>query len=377
MTAPIVRGWCPGAHTPMRSGDGLIFRVRPRRGRLSRAQMAGLCDVAIRYGSGQIDLTNRANLQVRGVREADFDAVLSALGKLELVDADPDGERRRNILVDPFWKEGDLTSRLAERLERSLASLPELPSKVGFAIDTGIAPILTGAPADFRLEMSEGGLILRADGCAGGRPVTEGNAMAALAEMVEFFDRNRTPERRRMATVAAATPLPPEWTDVPPLPTATLPMPGLSRAGAVFGAAFGRIEAAAIIMLLKQAAAPGVRITPWRMIVLEGAGMVETPDFITTRDDALMHIDACPGAPLCPQASVETRSLAFRAAKLAPRDLHVSGCPKGCARGRRADIVLVGRGGRFDLVRNGLAGDTPAASGLSEDEALAEIERLR
>ena len=29
---PVVQGWCPGAHRPMMSGDGLVVRVRPRLG---------------------------------------------------------------------------------------------------------------------------------------------------------------------------------------------------------------------------------------------------------------------------------------------------------------------------------------------------------
>ena len=30
MSAPQVKGWCPGAHRPMMSGDGLVVRIRPR-----------------------------------------------------------------------------------------------------------------------------------------------------------------------------------------------------------------------------------------------------------------------------------------------------------------------------------------------------------
>ena len=30
--APEVKGWCPGAHRPMMSGDGLVVRVRPLMG---------------------------------------------------------------------------------------------------------------------------------------------------------------------------------------------------------------------------------------------------------------------------------------------------------------------------------------------------------
>ena len=48
----IVRGWCPGAHRPMMSGDGPVVRIRPRLARLTRDQALGLCDVAEEFGSG-------------------------------------------------------------------------------------------------------------------------------------------------------------------------------------------------------------------------------------------------------------------------------------------------------------------------------------
>lgn len=64
------------------------------------------------------------------------------------------------------------------------------------------------------------------------------------------------------------------------------------------------------------------------------------------------------------------RALAPALETVAPdarRSLHVSGCTKGCARARAADITLVGRNGKFDLVRDGCAWDTPSQTGLSPE----------
>ena len=69
MSALAIKGWCPGALRPMQSGDGLVVRVRPFGGRLDAAQATGLAALAERYGNGLIDLTGRANLQVRGVSD--------------------------------------------------------------------------------------------------------------------------------------------------------------------------------------------------------------------------------------------------------------------------------------------------------------------
>ena len=50
--APRIKGWCPGAWRPMASGDGLLVRVRPPLGRLTRHQMLALCEAAETFGSG-------------------------------------------------------------------------------------------------------------------------------------------------------------------------------------------------------------------------------------------------------------------------------------------------------------------------------------
>src|SRR5210317_637090 len=99
--APIVKGWCPGAHRPMMSGDGLIVRVRPKMSRLSAVEADTLAGLSLRFGNGFIDLTLRGNLQVRGIAEPDHAALLDALLGAGLLDATPELEAKRNILVTP------------------------------------------------------------------------------------------------------------------------------------------------------------------------------------------------------------------------------------------------------------------------------------
>lgn len=137
MTGEKVKGWCPGAYRPMQSGDGLVFRVRPVKAEITAQQAVGLAELALRFGSGIIDLTNRANVQIRGVDAGDAQQVVSGLGELGLLDKEPILESRRNILVTPFWTQGDLTDRLESKIRAALVHLPELPAKVGYSIDTG------------------------------------------------------------------------------------------------------------------------------------------------------------------------------------------------------------------------------------------------
>ena len=369
MSAPQVKGWCPGAHRPMMSGDGLVVRIRPRLARLGRAQALGLCDLAGRFGSGLIDLTNRANLQIRGVDAADHDALLQGLAALDLLDVDPAAESRRNILVSPFWKDGDLTHRLTNAVLAALPDLPDLPAKVGFAVDTGAAPILSESPADFRFEHGPDGLLLRADGAPRGRPVTEATAIPALIELAQWFDTRRDTARRRMPQVTAVHTLPPDWTTASPFPATTPPEPGAHPQGALLGAAFGQIDADELAQTLRHRDAPGLRITPWRLFLLEGAGVTDDLPFITTPNNPGLRIHACAGAPFCPQSSVQTRPLPMDLARKITGTLHVSGCAKGCAHPAPAPITLTAIGpDRFDLAHNARAGDATEATGLSPDQ---------
>jgi precorrin-3B synthase len=72
-----IKGWCPGALRPMRSGDGLVVRIRPHGGRLSQAQAVGVLELADRFGNGLMDITNRANLQIRGVSDAGHEHLIN------------------------------------------------------------------------------------------------------------------------------------------------------------------------------------------------------------------------------------------------------------------------------------------------------------
>ncbi|MFA3918325.1 cobalamin biosynthesis protein CobG [Ruegeria hyattellae] len=370
MTKPVVQGWCPGAHRPMMSGDGLVVRVRPRLARLTADQALGLCDAAEHFGNGTIDLTNRSNLQLRGVKEADLQALLSALSDLGLLDAEPGIEVKRNILVSPLYQKGDLTARLAQELIDRLDELPALPAKFGFAVDTGPERLLTQDSADIRVERGQGGLILRADGAETGRSVTERDATTQLIALTRWFSENTTQDARRMARLIASTELPIIWQGSAPGPLGNRIEPGQTFLGPLYGAPFGQLPARALSDLIGASRASALRITPWRLFLLEGGAALTPAEFVTSGTDPLMTTDACPGAPLCPQAQVETRALARSLAPITGGALHVSGCAKGCARIGPADVTLVGNAGRFDLVKRGRAGDEPCQRGLTAHDLM-------
>jgi precorrin-3B synthase len=372
MSEVAIKGWCPGALRPMRSGDGLLVRVRPHGGRLAARQAAGVAALAERYGNGLIDVTSRANLQIRGVSDERHLPLLDGLAQLGLLDEDPEVESRRNILVTPFWNSGDDACSLAAELEQALAaSALDLPTKFGYAVDDGRERVLAGASADVRIERDRaGGLMVRADGAKLGRATTRGEAVNAALALAEWFVATGGAKggRGRMAAYIGTGAKLPEALrgDAEPAPVAAAPRPGLYPQGAMVGVAFGQLSHTALNQLATRAQA--LRMTPWRMMLVEGVHeKPRSAGLITDSDDPALRVIACSGAPRCREAHADTRALA---ATLAPHiaanaRLHVSGCAKGCAHSGSASITLVATREGFDLVRNGSTRDVPVLRGLS------------
>lgn len=369
MTGWEIKGWCPGALRPMQSGDGLVTRIRPPLGRLTPAQAEAIARAATTHGNGIIDLSARANLQLRGVTEASHGPLIDDLRAQGLIDSDIETESLRNLIVTPFRDAA--TTDLAATLTAALTRMPRLPGKFGFALDSGPRPVLTGASADIRVERAKDGhLILRPEGHPLGQPVTD-LATDTIA-MAEWFIAmgGVTNGRGRMAALIARGVVPNGCTAAPAEPQPQ-PEPGLHPEGALVALGFGQMRAetlAAVATLGHE-----IRPTPWRMLFLVGAkALPNVPGLITDPADPILRVTACTGSPGCPQAQGDTRLLARSlAAHLAKgQALHVSGCAKGCAHPSAADLTLTATAQGYDLIRNGAAQDTPRRRELSPSAIL-------
>ncbi|MTH34491.1 precorrin-3B synthase [Paracoccus limosus] len=368
-----IKGWCPGALRPMRSGDGLVLRIRARGGRLLPEQSRVIADLSARLGNGLIDLTSRANLQLRGLDQAGHAEAITALDALGLLDDSPAAEARRNVMLSPVAPVDGPAWHLAAELSRRLTApdAPDLPGKFGFAIDEA-APVLSEAPADIRLIPKGTGWHLHPEGADWHLPAAD-PAQDALALAGWFIAQGGVSAGRgRMrALIAGGT----RHSDAVPggLPApAPAPQPGPLAQGRLLGFAFGQITAAQLAAIT----AP-IRLTPWRMLLLETPEKVRIPGAIEAPGDPLLRSHACTGAPACPQARAETRELARTLAPLAA-SLHVSGCAKGCAHRGRAAITLVATGpDRFDLIADGTTADPPLACALSRIDLASRLAQWR
>lgn len=402
---PHIQGWCPGAWQPMASGDGLVVRVRPPQGRLTLHQALRLSRLAQAHGTGRLELSSRANVQLRGVPPERHAALLRSLAACGLLDADARSERLRNIVIDPLHRPGDGVQAVALALHQALtqaSDLDALPAKFGWAIDGRHTPWLRGVSADIRIERVPGNTILpwqvRPDGLpwvlAAASPDEAVAVGLALARWFALRCLRRKAQGQRPGRMSACTeelsgelrahghtspvawlPGLPAGVNWVPADTAAYttaptghaypgPVPGV---GWLVAAPLGRVPATAwtrLVQSLSANGATGMRITPWRMLLLEcdsAAHTAPAEPWITHPHDARLRVSACTGAPGCPQGRAPTQALALACAPHVPdgAHLHVSGCAKGCAQLAPATVTLraemSGQGVVWAVVRQGTA----------------------
>src|SRR5471032_733283 len=89
---------CPGLMRIVPARDGGLCRIRLALGELSAAQACVVADASAEFGSGVIEVTNRANLQLRGVREASQEALIDCLLAAGLGPTTPGADDLRNLM---------------------------------------------------------------------------------------------------------------------------------------------------------------------------------------------------------------------------------------------------------------------------------------
>jgi precorrin-3B synthase len=406
---PEIKGWCPGAYAPMASNDGLLIRAKTIGSRISAAQLSAVAAISEDCGNGFVDLSQRAQLQIRGLREATLCEALPRLEAAGLLPRSAEAERVTNIVAAPLagldggaaFDANAMARALAEAIEAD-ETLRALPAKFLFAIDDGSALQLTDVEADISICATHSDYVeIRIAGADNLVVVTEppGAINAALKLARAFVAlRDGAFELRRMKRLVVAlgagrvldkaglagapAARPPKAP--PPRLLGARQTDRLFFAGAA--APFGRWRAHDLAQLAELAEAKGkgeARLTPWRAVLIpaENADAAQrildaarALNLIASHDDPRLCVAACPGAPECPQAKGETRGALARLAPLAQKlagddgvGLHISGCAKGCARPKSAPVTLIANDGRFDLVEQGRACDAPQLAGLDID----------
>ncbi|WP_460902901.1 precorrin-3B synthase [Paraburkholderia jirisanensis] len=236
---------CPGLVRIVAARDGGLCRIRLPGGALSADAADAIADAALAHASGVIEATNRANLQIRGVRAGEQQALIARLlaaglgpagvagvaGVASAADtalaqpANPAADDVRNLMLSPAAGRDPAalidTQPLAEdilTLLRSEARFAALSPKFALQLDGGERLTMLGHPHDIWLAAlpCEDGPRL-AFGLAGTIPVAphQQTALAAVRPaqvpalvraLLDTFIELATPEMTRMRDLLAQHP---------------------------------------------------------------------------------------------------------------------------------------------------------------------------
>ncbi|MEV6647072.1 precorrin-3B synthase [Amycolatopsis sp. NPDC051371] len=334
---------CPGVFAPHDAADGPLARVRLPGGTISAAQLRALAACAEECGDGDLHLTSRGNVQLRGVTRPGLAAQLTDAGLLP----SPSHERVRNVLASPLsGVRGGLADvrGLAASLDSLLCATPELTSLPGrflFAFDDGRGDVAgEGADVCWRATGPAEGTLLLAGGDTG-RRVARADAVSELVEVaLKFLDVRGSAWR-----VAELDD--PAWRGTP-LPRTEAAVPGglIERddGGLAAGVVprFGQLTADQARALAEFGPA---LVTPWKSVVLPDvpADVFERLGF----GGVPLGTSACIGRPGCAKSRADVRADAVFQPGLRA---HFSGCERRCGKPSQShvDVVAEADGYRVD-----------------------------
>ncbi|HEY5980320.1 MAG TPA: precorrin-3B synthase [Microlunatus sp.] len=356
---------CPGVLRPHRAEDGAMVRLRLPGGRISAGALRRLGELAAAYGNGILQLTSRAGVQLRGLPDplpAAFVDAVAAAGVLPALSH----ERVRNIVASPLTgvsggraDVGPLTVALDAGLVAE-AALAELPGRFLFVLDDG-----RGDVVDLTFDLGyqaggpDGGLVL-VGSAERGLPVRTADVVPTLLHLaLDFATARADTGAWRVAEL-------PAWMDSlgldPITPVRDSAATPLGRIGSVASVSvpLARLTLEQARLVEDVVAGGQVVITPWRGLVLPGAGGrladLGAGGLVIDDDTAWAQVSACVGGPFCTRARIDTTEIAtalVSAGGRVPRT-HVSGCERRCG---------APTGGHVDLVAPTLAGALRAVGG--------------
>ena len=145
--------FCPGIVHAVKAKDGLLIRIRVPGGLIEANQLRAVADLCRGFADGTIEITSRANLQLRAIRNQNLSEVVESISLAGLLPS-PQHDRVRNIVTSPFAGLGGeelLDPRpLIHDLDRKLGAEPifaDLHPKFSFAVHGGPKLICLDQPS--------------------------------------------------------------------------------------------------------------------------------------------------------------------------------------------------------------------------------------
>ncbi len=395
---------CPGLFRIVPALDGGLCRVRLPLGYLAANQARTVAAASERFGNGIIDATNRANLQLRGIKRGSEPALIDDLLGANLGPANPYVDDVRNVMVSPtagFDPDQEIdTLPMARTLLSHLQTdnaCRALSPKFSVLIDGGERVAAVEHPHDIWLASLDGSAM--ALGIAGSPPIQDRDRTPFLVvpasrgvesvifSIALFLDAAaRNPDVTRFRHMGSDNTLDrlgdflgvsvqrdAAWRRAVPAPGGHIGIRMQRQAGLVFVGAMpplGRLSPRMLVKLAdvsEEFGAGDIHLTPWQSVLIPAipdsmalhvVQTLETLGLICNPHAPLASMIACAGSPGCAASFSDTKADALALARALPvrdrasRVIHLSGCAKSCASARSADVTLVASApGAYELFR--------------------------
>lgn len=374
---------CPGALRLHTADDGALARIRIPGGVLQVGQARELGRAALELGDGELHLTSRGNVQLRGLPTGCGGELASRLEAAGLLPSWRH-ERVRNVVASPLsgldgrgFADVRPWLRALDELLCASEAAARLSGRFLFALDDGRGDV-AGLGADVTLRAAPDGAVRLRIGAADSVAVlsAEDAPRAALLAAEVFLGASAgqvwrvaelpvpadelAHEVARRLGAGHTSPAEADW------PLASEPSPGTvtgpdgSTSLSVL-APLGRLTAAQWAELTATASGE-LRLTPWRGVILPTVRSDRLPGLdsvglITDPASPWLGVGACIGRPGCAKSRADIRTDA--AASLTTGGglpAYWSGCERRCGRprGDHVDVVAAPDGGyRISVVRGG------------------------
>jgi len=397
------RATCPGLFYTTSAQDGILSRIRIPGGLLNSFQLQAIADLALAFSGGYVQVTNRANLQLREVQSIPTE-VLTRLIELGLASGTASVDHLRNIMTSPtagIDPQALIDTRpFVNQWDEYIGAhshLAELSAKFSICFDGGEAVSVRDRPNDiglvavidemdvqFRLHLSLGerGEAPRDVGVYV-LPEESLLVLAALAKVYRDYTMQhggrRKPRLRELLNdwgveaylqvVECHLPSPLRRSDT----RDTLPIAmyghlgvhpqrqsGFSYIGVVLP--LGRLDTQQMQGLAALAAQHGngtLRLTPWQNVLITDIPNQRVAEVQKAIEHLGLHssashpgsaIVACSGKTGCLSSATDTKGHALILTAYLeqhitlehPVNIHFSGCEKSCAQHHSSDIALLG-----------------------------------
>jgi ferredoxin-nitrite reductase len=364
LLSEVIAPTCPSLFCPTSAQDGILSRIRIPGGILNGQQCEAIATLANQFCSGAVQITNRANLQLRGLQTDLPTEALQLLQSVALAAPIPAVDAIRNIMSSPTAgiDAGALldTRPLVQGWNRTLISRPDLAilsPKFSVCFDGGERVSVGDRPNDITLRAfeREGSIYFRLHLSMGERgdapqdagvsvKVTEAIALlTALAEVYRDYtlqnaDRRLKPPRLRDLLkdwgieryLNAATPKtgfclilePADLPQTPAHPYAHLGIHPQQQTGfAYIGVSLplGQLQTQQLQGLASLSTRYGdgtLRLTPWQTVIVPNISTLQIAEIQQWIKDLNLHTDAthpssalvaCSGTTGCKAAMTDTQ----------------------------------------------------------------------